>query len=171
MAQPYMGQLGLFGFGFAPKGWALCDGQTLAINQNQALFSLLGTTYGGNGIQTFKLPNLQGQVPVGVGVGGNQNIVWGQQLGHEVHTLITSEMPAHNHTVNATTATASLPSPAGNVLAAGATALYDTSPSGPVTLAGGTVTNLGGTQSHENRQPYLVINVCIALTGIFPSRN
>jgi microcystin-dependent protein len=167
----YLGQLGLFGFGFPPKGWALCNGQTLSINQNQALFSLLGTTYGGNGIQTFALPNLQGQVPVGVGTGANQVITWGERLGHEFHTLTSNEMPAHNHPVNATTATASLSSPAGNVLAKGDSALYDTSPSGPLALAAGTVTGLGGGQPHENRQPYLVINFCIALVGIFPSRN
>ena len=179
MGTPYMSELRIMSFGFAPKGWALCNGQFMPINQNQALFSLLGTTYGGDGRVTFALPNLQGRVPIGMGPG----YALGQTGGESSHTLTRNEMPAHAHTINAKNASADenvggrTPSPS-VVLAEGIAALpnqqtasvniYGTGGPNRV-LALATVTNAGGSQPHENRQPYLVLNVCIALQGVFPS--
>jgi microcystin-dependent protein len=165
MANQYLGQIASFGFGFAPKGWALCNGQTMAINQNQALFSLLGTTFGGNGIETFQLPNLQGCVAVGPSSG----FVLGGTAGEMSHTLITSEMPAHQHSVAASSAVANSPTAPGNYPAAGTANYYSTA--SPNTTLGTGTSVAGQSQPHENRQPYLVINFCIALEGIFPSRN
>ncbi len=168
MSTPYLSEIRIFSFGFAPRGWALCNGQTMNINQNQALFSLIGTFYGGNGVQTFQLPNLQGRVPISFGAGFNQ----GEIAGEEAHMLLSSEMPGHTHTVNGSTATATVLAPTGNLLATTGDDPYTTTPPAtPVGLSPGTVASVGGGQPHENRQPYLVLNVCIALTGIFPSRN
>lgn len=163
MSEPFLGELRLFAFGFAPKGWAMCNGQLLTIAQNQALFSLLGTTYGGNGQTTYALPDLRGRVPMHMGGGFNQ----GQAAGQERHTVTIQEMPAHNHLVNASTA---------NGNAADPTMLAQFSngygaPASLTTLHPATVANTGGSQPHENRQPLLVLNWCIALQGIFPSRN
>jgi microcystin-dependent protein len=163
MGTPFIGQLMPVSFGFAPKGWALCNGQLMAINQNQALFALLGTEYGGNGQTTFALPDLRGRTPIHRGPGP----AIGQKLGEEFHTLVQSEMPAHDHSLLASASDADQLVP--NILAA-ATNLYH-APTHLTSLRAGTLTNFGGSQPHENRQPYLVINWCIALQGIFPSRN
>jgi microcystin-dependent protein len=160
-----MAELMLISWNYAPRGWAFCNGQFLPINQNQALFSLLGTTYGGNGQTTFALPDLRGRVPMHFGNGFTQ----GEAGGQEVHTITQSEMPAHNHFVSATSSDANTPVP-NNALLAGANNQYWDAVS-LTTLDPGSVTNVGGSQAHENRQPYLVLNWVIALQGIFPSRN
>jgi microcystin-dependent protein len=166
MSTPYVAQLLLASFNYAPKGYALCNGQIMAINQNQALFSLLGTTFGGNGVQTFALPNLQGRTPVGVSNG----IVWGQVGGEPSHTLLTSEVPTHTHPLQAA-AGANLARLSTSSLIAGGGASIFASPSGAQPMNVATLANSGGSQPHENQQPFLVMNWCIALSGIFPSRN
>jgi microcystin-dependent protein len=160
-----MAELKLTAFNFAPKGWALCNGQTLPINQNQALFSLLGTTYGGNGQTTFALPDLRGRVPMHFG----QGFLMGNVGGEEFHTLTQSELPAHVHFMSATSADANTPNPGNAILASSNNAF--TSPANLTTLTPQSVTNTGGSQPHENRQPSLVLSWCIALQGVFPSRN
>ena len=168
MATPYLSEIKIFGFNFAPKGWALCNGQLLPINQNQALFSLIGTTYGGNGTTNFALPNLQGRVPLHMGSG----FTIGQVGGEEIHTLLSTEMASHTHAMEGVSGSASTTSPVGNVLArAPGVDAYGPSGGGSVALNPGALTTVGGGQPHENRQPYLTLNVCIALQGIFPSRN
>jgi microcystin-dependent protein len=166
MSTPFLGQISIFSFNFAPNGWALCNGQLMPINQNQALFSLLGTFYGGDGRTTFALPNLQGNVAMSFGNGYTQ----GQVGGESAHTLLTNEIPAHSHPVNYGAAATSLtPSvelwaadPNGNVT-------FASSPS--ETLAPQAIGPNSGGLPHSNMQPYLVLNFCIALQGIFPSRN
>jgi microcystin-dependent protein len=165
MAEPFLSEIRMMSFNFPPKGWALCNGQILPINQNQALFSLLGTTYGGDGRTNFALPNLQGRVPVHVGQGHNL----GQASGEPSHTLLTSEMPSHQHTFQGTTNNADNPAVTGNLMATSAN-LY-TAAANLTTLVPSTVANAGGSQPHENMQPYLTISFCIALQGIFPSQN
>jgi microcystin-dependent protein len=167
MADPFLGELRLCSFNFAPKGWAQCNGQFLPINQNQALFSLLGTMYGGNGQTTFALPDLRGKVPMHVGSG----FIQGQTGGQEVHTLTQSEMPQHTHFVNVTTANASTDTPEASVMLATASLDVYRDPTNLVAMEPGIVGNVGGSQAHPNQQPYLVLNYCIALIGIFPSRN
>jgi microcystin-dependent protein len=163
MSTPFLAELRLMSFNFPPKGWALCNGQLLPINQNQPLFSLLGTMYGGNGQTTFALPDLRGRVPIHRSGGFTQ----GQVFGEEAHTLTLNEMPAHNHGVSASSQPGNQADP--KILAA----LSDgyAAPSNLTAIAPGTITNVGGSQAHENRQPYLVLSWCIALQGIFPSRN
>jgi microcystin-dependent protein len=165
MADPFMGELRLFSFNFPPKGWAHCNGQLLPINQNQALFSLLGTMYGGDGRVNFALPNLRGRVPIHLGSGFTQ----GQAGGKESHTVTQPEMPTHIHIWQGTTNNADAPVPTGNRFAT-ANNLYATA-ANLTTLHPASVANTGGSQPHENRQPYRVLNYCIALLGIFPSRN
>jgi microcystin-dependent protein len=168
MAEPFLGEVRIFSFQFAPRGWASCAGQLLAIQQNQALFAILGTTYGGDGVRTFALPDLRGRVPIHFGNG----FVEGQSGGEEVHTLSLPELPSHSHFANALAAPGNSTSPAGNWLAESSRfVLYSATLSTPTTLQGGTVGSAGGSQPHENRQPYLTVNFCIALLGIFPSRN
>ncbi|MDT7778813.1 MAG: hypothetical protein QOC99_1325 [Acidobacteriota bacterium] len=167
MSQPFMTEIKIFSFNFAPKGWALCNGQLLPINQNQALFSLLGTTYGGDGRTTFGLPNLQGRTPIHTG--GQVGATLGQSAGQAVHTLTTSEMSAHTHFLNGASDNADQPTVPNNLLGA-ASGLYGP-PNSLTTLIPSTITNVGGSQAHENRQPFLVVNFGIALQGIFPSRN
>jgi len=167
MATPYISELKIFSFGFAPKGWALANGQTLPISQNQALFSLLGTTYGGNGQTTFQLPNLQGRVPLHFGNGFSL----GQTAGEESHTLLLSEIPAHTHSVGVSNAAATSASPSSSTLAVSTAEPYAAFGASLVDLNAATVAPGGGSEPHENRQPFLVLNVCIALQGIFPSRN
>jgi microcystin-dependent protein len=165
MTEPFIGEIQVFAFQYAPKGWALCNGQLLPINQNQALFSLLGTTYGGDGRTTFALPDLRGRVPLGVGAGYTQ----GERAGEESHTLIAPEMPAHTHTPLASLAAASSPSPADATWTNMGTAGYAGNPN--TQMAGNAIVAAGGSQPHENRSPYLTVNFCIALQGIFPSRS
>ena len=169
MSTPYLSEIRVVSFNFAPRGWAQCNGQLLPINQNQALFSLLGTTYGGDGRVNFALPNLQGNVPLHAGNGFNL----GQTGGEAMHTLTAAEMPAHTHQVTATSDAATVPSPAGAELAAAGATVGSVYAPGPANtpLSPGSVTTVGGGQPHENRQPYLTLNFVIALQGIFPSRN
>jgi len=173
MLEPFIGSIVLFCGNFAPRGWALCDGQLLSIAQNTALFSILGTTFGGNGQTTFALPDLRGRVPLHPGTGpGLSNYSLGQATGSETVTLIANQMPAHNHAVSApcSDGAPSSASPVGAVLAnQDQTPFY--APSGAKAMAAGTSTIAGGSQPHENRQPLLAINFIIALEGIFPSRN
>jgi len=171
MAEPFLGEVRMMSFNFPPKGWAPCNGQLLPINQNQALFALLGTMYGGDGRTTFALPNLQGRVPINVG----PNYTQGQAVGEVQHTLTTGEMPAHVHTLVANTAQASQSDgnlPANNKRVAASTAqnLYGP-PTSLVAMNTNDIGFAGGTQPHQNMQPYLTVMFCIALQGIFPSRN
>jgi microcystin-dependent protein len=171
MAEAFLGEIRMFGFNFAPTGWALCNGQILPIDQNTALFSLLGTTYGGDGIQTFALPNLQSRVAVHMGQGsGLSPYVIGEESGAETVTLIQSQMPEHTHAVGANGAPGTSDRTAGNVPARTKASAYGSAPDG-TTMNAGMIGNAGGNQPHENRQPLLVVNFCIALQGIFPSRN
>jgi microcystin-dependent protein len=165
MGTPYMSEIRIMSFNFAPKGWAQCNGQLLPINQNQALFSLLGTTYGGDGRVNFALPNLRGCVPMHIGNGHTQ----GESAGEPAHTLVMGEMPQHFHFLQAS-ATNGDSANANNTVLSPASNLYG-APSNLTTLFSGSVTNVGGSQPHENRQPCLTLNFCIALQGVFPSRN
>lgn len=171
MSEPFLSEIRIFSFGFAPKGWAFCNGQTLPINQNAALFSLIGTAYGGNGTTTFQLPNLQGCAPLhmGTSVGGNSYTI-GQQAGSANVSLNLNQIAAHTHTVNANTgADANVPS-SSVVPGGGGVSAYGAS-SGAAIMNNGIVGQTGGSQPHSNVQPNLVLNFCIALQGIFPSRN
>lgn len=165
MSEPFLAEIRMVGFNFAPRGWAFCDGQILPINQNQSLYSLLGTTYGGDGRTSFALPDLRGRVPIHVGNGHTE----GQRSGEETHTLSVNEMPQHTHNIQSSGDTATQSDPTGSVLAQ-STQIYH-GPTNLVDMVTGTMTNVGGSQAHENRQPYLVVNFCIALQGLFPSRN
>lgn len=169
MAEPFLAEIRIMSFDFPPKGWALCNGQLLPINQNQALFALLGTTYGGDGRVNFALPDLRGRVPVHFGAGFTQ----GTRGGEQAHTLTQSEMPQHIHFQQASTqvGNASPPRPSNNILADSAPSLGYNGGTGLVALNPLTVTNIGGSQAHDNMQPYLTVSFCIALQGIFPSRN
>lgn len=166
MSDPYIGEIKVISFNFPPKGWAFCNGQLLAINQNQALFSILGTMYGGDGRVNFALPNLQGRIPLHQGPGYNV----GQAAGEAAHTLITTELPAHTHPgVGQSTASNPGSSPAGAIWATAPAAAYAPAPNTQLNPAA--VGNAGSSQPHENQAPYLVLNFIIALVGIFPSRN
>jgi|SRR6266508_4367542 len=172
MGTPYLSEIRIFSFNFAPKGWAQCNGQLMPINQNQALFSLLGTTYGGNGQTTFALPDLRGRAPFHMGNG----MIEGQSAGEEAHTLNTSEMPAHTHPLTGNNAVvganlnATVATPTSNYWANSGKNVFATGqPNSSMSPA--TTTNTGGSQPHENRSPFLVLNYCICLSGAFPSRN
>jgi microcystin-dependent protein len=171
MSSPYLGEIRIISFNFAPKGWAFCNGQTMAIAQNQALFALLGTYYGGNGIQTFNLPNLQGRAPMFY----NNGYVIGQTGGEAAHTLLATEMPAHAHltSVNSTAANQGGPlnatTGAKNYWGNGNQPAYATAQT--ATMNPAALAIAGGSQPHENRSPFLVLNFVIALSGIFPSRS
>lgn len=172
MSEPFIGEIRMFGGNFAPRGWALCDGQILSIAQNTALFSLLGTTYGGNGQTTFALPDLRGRVPVHPGQGpGLTNRTLGQTGGEEAHTLISTEMPVHNHIVNAKSAGGSAATPANNVPAGSTARDNQYAPAADTTMSPSMVGSAGGSQPHNNMQPYQCVNFIIALEGIYPSRN
>jgi len=168
MSEPFLSEIKIVSFNFPPKGWALCNGQLLPINQNQALFSILGTVYGGNGQTTFALPDLRGRVPI---FRGSQFSTLGERGGEEFHTVIQTEMPQHLHFASATTNNANTGTPTNNYLAGVPTFAYRTSITNLTTLLPGTVTLTGGSQPHENRQPYTVLNIMIALQGVFPSQN
>lgn len=167
MAEPFLSEIRIVSFGFAPKGWALCNGQLLPINQNQALFSLLGTTFGGDGRVNFALPDLRSRVPIHVGSGHTL----GERGGEQAHTLSISELPAHTHAASASSSPGDDPNPGGHVLASPLNATYRGSPGSATALSPPTVGNAGGSQAHLNMQPFLVLNFCIALQGIFPSQN
>jgi microcystin-dependent protein len=166
MGTPFMSEVKIISWNFAPKGWAFCNGQFLPINQNQALFSLLGTMYGGNGQTTFALPDLRGRAPIHQGQGFTE----GQAGGQEFHTVTVSEMPAHNHFVSGTTSQGNVNNPSGALLAQSPGVVYH-KPGSAVAMTQENITNVGGSQPHENRQPFLVLNFIIALQGVFPSRN
>src|SRR4051812_28859768 len=169
MAEPFLSEIRIMSFGFPPKGWALCDGQLLPINQNQALFSLLGTTYGGDGRGNFGLPNLQGRAPIHMGSGHTL----GERGGEQAHTLSISEIPTHVHVLQASSAIGNNQFPrfnnVGNILASEPGNAYGP-PNSLTSLNAGSVANVGGSQAHLNMQPFLVLNFCIALQGIFPSQ-
>src|SRR6185369_1940877 len=163
MAEPFLSEIRIMSFVFAPKGWALCNGQLLPINQNQALFSLLGTTFGGDGRVNFALPDLRARAPIHVGSGHTL----GETGGEQAHTLSISELPTHTHVLSGINVDATVNSPTGNSLA-NATAVYHTATS-LTSLSPTSITNVGGSQAHLNMQPFLVLSFCIALQGIFPS--
>jgi microcystin-dependent protein len=175
MAEPFLSEIRIMSFNFAPRGWAQCNGQLLPINQNQALFSLLGTTYGGDGRVNFALPDLRGRTPIHDG-GGH---TLGEKGGEQAHTLSLSEMPTHTHVLSGTSANANGIVPSNStVLAKGTTAVgnnpinyYSTNVSNVVAMLPASVTNVGGSQAHLNMQPFLALTFCIALQGIFPSQN
>jgi microcystin-dependent protein len=174
MADPFVAEIRVFPFNFAPKGWAWCDGQLLPISQNTALFSLLGTFYGGDGKSTFALPDLQGRAPMHPGQGpGLSQYFLGETGGSETVTLLESEMPAHNHTANASAGSADLQSPGPlNVLAEADGPVYKHDQFGAVvTMAPEALTPAGGSFPHNNMQPYLTLYFNIALQGVFPPRN
>jgi microcystin-dependent protein len=165
MAEPFLSEIRIMSFVFAPKGWALCDGQLLPINQNQALFSLLGTTFGGDGRVNFALPDLRGRTPIHVGSGHTL----GERGGEQAHTLSIAEIPTHVHVAQASSAAGTTNIPTNNVLAS-ANNLW-TAPNNLTPMLPATLTNVGGSQAHLNMQPFLTLNLCIALQGIFPSPN
>ena len=174
MAEPFIGQIIQVGFDFAPRGYAFCSGQQLSIAQNTALFSLLGTQFGGNGQTTFGLPDLRGRVAIHQGTGpGLSSYTMGQASGTENVTLLSTQMPAHNHLMSTTNVAGAVPTPGGNFVAPSSdSALSSFRPtSDGSTLNPQAIGLAGGNQPHPNMQPYLVINFCIALQGIFPSRN
>ncbi|MCX6921986.1 MAG: tail fiber protein [Verrucomicrobia bacterium] len=174
MASPFLGEIRMFGGNFAPRGWAFCNGQIMSISQNTALFSLLGTTYGGNGTTTFALPNLQSRVPIHWGTGaGLSPYVIGQQAGQENVTLLQSQMPAHTHSLNAVTSGGNQAGPTGNFPAVESTGTSLNYSSGPAntTMNPTAVANAGQSLPVPVVQPYLAVSFIIALAGIFPSRN
>jgi microcystin-dependent protein len=182
MSEAYMSQIEMFGFPFAPKYWQLCAGQLLAINQNAALFSLLGTMYGGNGVQTFALPDLRGRVPISLGQGPNlPNYTQGAAAGEETHTLQTSEMPTHTHQFSANTTVGTTATPASNLSLAQSTGkpptgsnfglnIY-TNAAAATALAPDAVGTAGSNAPHDNHMPYQTVSFCICVSGLFPSRN
>lgn len=168
MAEPFLSEIRIMSFGYAPRGWAMCNGQLLPINQNQALFSLLGTTFGGNGQTNFALPDLRGNVPIHVGAG----FTLGQKGGQQSHTLTISELPTHVHIANATSVPADAGNPSsGRLLSQSTLAALYTNASNLTAMDPSSISNVGGSQAHLNMQPFLVLNFCIALQGIFPSPN
>ena len=168
MAEPFLSEIRIMSFGFAPKGWALCNGQLLPINQNQGLFSLLGTTYGGDGRVNFALPNLQGNVPIHMGSGHTL----GERGGEQAHTLSISEIPTHTHVWNANGAAAAPTNvPTSSLVLSNSTGDQPWGPASNLTaMSPATIQNTGGSQAHLNMQPFLVLTFCIALQGIFPSQ-
>ena len=167
MSEPFLAEIRIVGFNFAPRGWALCDGQILPINQNQSLYSLLGTTYGGDGRTSFALPELRGRTPIH----RSSSHSMGQKSGSETVTLTEAEMAAHTHGFQASSTTATATAAAGNVLGdSGTNSIYRNSATN-VDMRSGLLPNMGGGQAHNNMQPFLAVNFCIALQGLFPSRS
>lgn len=167
MAEPFLSEIRIMSFVFAPKGWALCNGQLLPINQNQALFSLLGTTFGGDGQVNFALPDLRGRTPIHVGSGHTL----GERGGEQAHTLSIAELPTHAHVMSAGSAAPTQPLPSGNLFTRQAPANPYIAPTALQAADAATVANTGGSQAHLNMQPFLTLSFCIALQGIFPSPN
>ena len=171
MSEPFVGEIRSFGFNFVPRGWAQCNGQLLPISQNTALFSILGTTYGGDGKSTFGLPNLQGIVPMGAGQGPGLTLRdLGETGGSETVTLTTQHIPPHTHPANCNAGNGNQLSPVGNFWAQDVGGSMEYGNAGPSQMASGALGNGGGDQTHNNLQPYQVLNYCIALQGIFPPR-
>ena len=171
MSEAFISEIRMMSFNFPPKGWALCNGQLLPINQNQALFSLLGTTYGGDGRITFALPNLQGRTAVHFGDGISlPSITLGESAGEETHTLTVAEMAGHTHVVQGNSSPANVATPVGNVWAQQGANPFSNSQAN-ASMGQSAVAPVGGSQAHPNVQPYLVVNFVICLVGIFPSRN
>lgn len=170
MSEPFLAEVRIVGFNFAPRGWAFCDGQILPINQNQSLYSLLGTTYGGDGRTSFALPDLRGRTPIHVGSSNGTHHQLGSKSGEETHTLSAAEMPQHTHVFQGSTSDGTAAAPVSNVLAKSPNPFYH-EPANLKPMHAGTITNAGGGQAHDNMQPYLALNFCIALQGLFPSRN
>lgn len=166
MADNFMGQIKIFSFGFVPSTYLPCDGRTLPINQNQALFALLGTTYGGNGTTTFALPDFRGRMPIHVGAGHTL----GERAGSETQVLLTTQMPIHTHILTASANNADLSLPTNNFLGGGGQAVYNAA-SSLVPMAAAVVENAGASQAHNNLPPYLALTIAICVAGIFPSRN
>lgn len=170
MSEPFLAEIRIVGFNFAPRGWAFCDGQVLPINQNQSLYSLLGATYGGDGRTSFALPDLRGRTAIHVGASTGTNHALGEKAGEETHTLSSAEMAGHDHQIQGSATAGDTSTPFGNVLAREQSNPYS-SAAPDVALEASWVGTAGGGQAHENMQPYLALNFCIALQGLFPSRN
>lgn len=171
MPEPYIGEIRMFGGNFAPAGWAFCDGQTMPISENDALFTLIGTTYGGDGQETFNLPNLQSRVPIHMGTGGDGvNYQLAEMAGTESETLTTQQIPVHNHAFLGSTTAATLTSPKDSVVGTSAQVDYLTIAQPTVAMNANAITPVGGSQPHENCQPYLCINFIISLFGVFPQQ-
>jgi microcystin-dependent protein len=171
MAQPYVGEIRMFGGNFPPNGWMFCEGQLLPISENEPLFNLIGTTYGGDGQETFALPDLRGRVPVHMGTNAGANFVIGEMAGAENVTLTVQQIPAHNHIVMGSSANASQPNPAGNILATSTVVQPYAVESVAANFAATCLQPVGGSQPHENRQPFLCVSFIISLFGIFPTQN
>jgi microcystin-dependent protein len=164
MAEPFLSEIRIMTFNFAPKGWAFCNGQILPINQNQALFALIGTIYGGDGRVTFALPDLRARVPIHMGSGHTL----GERAGEPAHTVSLTELPAHTHAAMASSTVGDAVNPTNAALAAASNVYRAADNLTPLNAA--SVTSVGGSQAHENRQPFLALSFCIALQGIFPSQ-
>lgn len=175
MSEPFLAEVRIVGFNFAPRGWAFCDGQILPISQNQSLYSLLGTTYGGDGRTSFALPDLRGRTPLHVGSSNGTIHLLGQKGGEETHTLNTAEMASHDHAFVATNTAVNQPAPTGNLPGQVPATVDNVYSSGSDALdanfASAAIANAGGGQAHNNMMPVLTLNFCIALQGLFPSRN
>jgi microcystin-dependent protein len=171
MGEPFVGEIRMFGGNFAPAGWAFCDGQLLPITENETLFNLIGTTYGGDGQETFALPDLQGRIPVHAGT-GSDGITYqiGEKAGIEAVTLTTNTIPAHSHVPVASTDPGNLPNPSNAIFAAGGGGeqMYSTPPAAAGALAANSILPTGGSQPHENMAPYLCVNFILSLFGVFP---
>jgi microcystin-dependent protein len=172
MSSPYIGEIRLFGGNFAPQGWSFCNGQLIAISQNETLFNLIGTTFGGDGVQTFGLPDLQGRVPIHMGTDTFGNYVLGDKAGAETVTLTTSQIPVHSHVPRAATIADSV-SPSGKIWSTDPSATvapYNTAPTANMSMNANAIGSTGGSQAHDNMQPFLAISYIISLFGIYPSQ-
>ena len=168
MSEPFLAEIRMVGFNFPPRGWAFCDGQILPISQNQSLYSLLGTTYGGDGQTSFALPDIRGRTPIHVGSDGAQSYQQGQKGGEETHTLTDNEMPQHKHGAEFSSDSGNTPLPPNNTLANTSNAFNE----GKALVAmENVIANKGSGQAHNNMQPFMAVNFCIALQGLFPSQN